>query len=118
MNSFSSEGAVVQLNVFNLPSMQAGVGNVYYTDVRPFNQNYDNVVEFNFPKTDSAYFHPKGSRMLLTFKVLKEDGSGCTVDDKYVPIDSLLHTMWTDVVVKLNSKQISNSVGHYAYNVI
>jgi len=118
MNPFSNEGAVDQLNIFNLPSTQSGVENIYYTDVRPINQNYDSVVEFNFPKNDSAYLYPKGSRMLLTFRVVKEDGSECTDADKYVPIDCLLHTMWSDVVVKLNSKQISNSVGHYAYKSV
>ena len=107
-----------QLNILNLPSTQTGVENIYYTDVRRLNQNYDSVVEFNFPKKDSAYLYPMGSKMLLTFRVVKEDRSECTDTDKYVPIDCLLHTMWSDVVVKLTSKQISNSAGHDAYKSV
>ena len=81
MNSFSSKGAVDQLNIFNLSSMQTGVENVYYINVRPLNQNYDNVIEFNFPKNDLAYLYLKGSRILLTFRVVKDDGSECTDAD-------------------------------------
>ena len=115
MNSFSSEGAVDQLNIFSLPSTQAGVEKIFYEDVYPINQNYDSVIEFKFPQNEIHYVYPKGFRMSLTFRVLRPDGTECLPVDKYVPIDLLLHTLWSDVVVKLNSKQISNSTGNYAY---
>lgn len=74
------EGLVSELALFDLPSTQTRVNDVYFDEIRPMSQaSDDGPFEFKISGQDSMdYVDLKNSQMYVRLKVQKADGTALT----------------------------------------
>ena len=78
------EGLVSELSVFDLPSTQTSVTDVYYDEIRPLSQvSDDSPFEFKISGQNSmGYVDLKNSQLYVRLKVEKADGTALTKGTK------------------------------------
>ena len=109
-------GVVPQLNLFQSPLIQSGVERSFFVEFRPTSQLSENgPVHFHMGGDGSHYLDLKRSRLFVKLKLLKEDGKALTQTEIACPINLILHSMWSQVEVKISGKVVSMSNNCYHY---
>jgi hypothetical protein len=130
----SKQATIPELEIFQVPDTQTAVEHMYKLDVRPMTSvSESSVVEFVFGGENSDYLCLKGSRLAIKMQLLHEDGTklhlqektmagvvktGSAVDEKAVPVNLALHSMWSQIDVFINGQrmtQASNMQPYKAY---
>jgi hypothetical protein len=131
----SSEPATVkELDLFTMPLTQTAIENIYYLDVRPMSTvSANSVIEFVFGGEGRDYIDMSRSRLHVKFRVLHQDGSEMTVqallgsglpdpagvkDEKVVPVNLCLHSLWNQIDVYINGFRMSQASGMYPYKAM
>lgn len=102
------EGLVSELALFDLPSTQTSVTDVYYDEIRPLSQvSSDSPFEFKISGQNSMdYLDLKNSQIYIKLKVVKADGSALTdvKVEKVGPANLFLQALFSTTEVTLQNK--------------
>ena len=102
------EGLVSELALFDLPSTQTSVTDVYYDEIRPLSQvSDDSPFEFKISGQNSMdYLDLKNSQIYVKCKVEKSDGTALTdlKVEKVGPANLFLQALFSTVEVTLQNK--------------
>lgn len=102
------EGLVSELALFDLPSTQTSVSDVYFDEIRPMSQSSDDgPFEFNISGQNSMdYIDLKNSQIYARVKIEKADGSHLTdiKAEKVGPVNLFLQALFATVEVVLQNK--------------
>ncbi|XP_053381864.1 uncharacterized protein F54H12.2-like [Mercenaria mercenaria] len=100
------EGLVSELALFDLPSTQTAVADVYYEEIRPISQVSDGVspIEFRISGQNSMdYLDMKGSQIYVKLRV-KTTASGSLTSEKVGPVNLFLQALFSSTEVTLQNK--------------
>ncbi|WAR10272.1 YMD2-like protein [Mya arenaria] len=102
------EGLVSELALFDLPSTQTSVTNIYDEEIRPMSQtSSDGPFEFRISGQNSMdYLDLKNSRLFVKAKITKADGTaiGDKSANKVGPTNLFLQALFSTVEVTLQNK--------------
>ena len=110
-----------KLALFSKPPFNTAEEKIYYEDITPsyFNKNSLSAVTFHVDKEPTDYIDLGKSELHVKLSVKKDDGTPFDTSkekrESVLPIDMILHTMWSSVEVYLNKKLVSSSGTDYAY---
>ena len=99
------EGLVSELALFDLPSTQTSVSDVYYDEIRPLSQvSDDSPFEFKISGQNSMdYLDLKNSQIYARLRVTQADGTALT-NEKVGPSNMFLQTLFSAIEVSLQNK--------------
>ncbi|XP_033746865.1 uncharacterized protein F54H12.2-like [Pecten maximus] len=110
------EGLPKELMLFSLPPTQTGVEKMYYVDCRPVSQVTGNgPIEFHISGQTRDYISLSKSALYVKARIVKQDGTDLASAEKTALINLPLQSMWSQVDVSLQGKQLSVNSGNYAY---
>ena len=100
------EGLVSELALFDLPSTQTSVTDIYYDEIRPMSQaSGDSPFEFEISGHNSMdYLDLKNSQIYVRLKVEKADGIALVKTDKVGPANLFLQALFSTTEVTLQNK--------------
>ena len=116
--SFMTSMHTEDVALFNNPPYNTAEDKISWTTVRPsftnIGQQGYNSITFNIAGNSTQYIDLARTKLYVRLKVDK-DGDDWEDDEIGLPIDMILHTMWSSVDVTLNSIQVSGAGGNYMY---
>jgi len=107
-------------DLFGIPPTQLTVEKDIYSEHRPKSIiSYNTQLQFEIHTGIDEYVQLRESLFYLKFKVnIKKKGNGNVTDadwKKIAPVSYLLHSMFRQVDVEIDGKQITTSLQTYAY---
>lgn len=114
--STSQESHPEELELFTTPPTQGAYEKIQWVDYRPVAQiKEDAPVEFVIPASGSQYLNLKQTYLHIKAKLVQEDGSDLTLEDRVAPVNNMIHSLWDQVDVLFQQKLISSSTKNYQY---
>ena len=110
-----------EVNLFRPVQMNVAEHSVRWKTWNPsfVGQPSQETVLFSYPNVGTDYIDLSRTQLYVKLKIIKEDSLTPfeeTSDVDYAtPIDLIMHTMWANIVVKLNGQIVSSSNNTYAY---
>ena len=105
--------------IFSDPPYNTAEDKISWTIVRPsftnIGQEGYNSINFNITGNSTQYINLGRTKLYVRIKIEKQDGTEWGADNYGLPIDMILHSMWSSVDVTLNSIQVSGAGGNYMY---
>ncbi|XP_063912035.1 uncharacterized protein F54H12.2-like [Zophobas morio] len=115
LHPHSCECVKSELDLFALPTTQTSVENGQWIHYNTLNSiSDDGLLEFVINTADE-YIDLSHTLLTLNVKLVKEDGANFIATDKIVPVNNILHSLFSQVDVYLNQKLISPPNNTYAY---
>jgi len=110
-------GSLPQLNLFEGPVVQSGVQRSMFVEFRPTSQisSQEAPVSFTLGGDSTNYLDLKRTRLYVKVKIVNEDGSDTEATDLVCPINNILHSLWSEVEIKISGKTVSLSNNCYPY---
>ena len=110
-------GSLPQLNLFEGPVVQSGVQRSMFVEYRPTSQisSQDAPVSFTLGGDSSNYLDLKRTRLYAKLKIVNEDGTDTEKTDMVAPINNTLHSLWSEIEIKISGKTVSLSNNCYGY---
>ena len=118
VHPFSSRCEKSEIDLFHVPPTQQSLERGRWIDYAPLSstENSDNPITFLVAGTDE-YLDLSKTILTVTGKIVKPDGSklsgGSQTD--VAPVNNFLHSLFKQVDVYLNGKQVTPAMGTYAY---
>jgi hypothetical protein len=112
------EAVPEELALFDLPPRDVAVEGVDVIEYKPVGQDGTNTsfIEFRVPQNNAYFIDLRSSTLQVTVKIVKEDGTPTTPEDKVSLANLPLHTMWSQADMTLGQQMISQGTNnHYAY---
>ncbi|XP_069104209.1 uncharacterized protein F54H12.2-like [Argopecten irradians] len=110
------EGLPQELMLFSLPVVQSAVQRTYFVDCRPVSQiSGSGPIEFHLPNQTGDYLSLQKSVLYVKVRLLKADGTSLVDDESVGFINMPLQTLWSQVDVSLQGRQLTGNSGNYAY---
>ena len=111
-----------ELALFSKPPVNVAEEKISWVEYWPTfrsSREYSSV-QFNIPGNSSQYIDLGRSELYVKLKVKKADGSEFDTEKKEsaVPIDMILHSMWSSVDIKMNHTLVSTSGTDYMYKAL
>ena len=110
-----SENKMVYQNkiaFFQKAEVDGTIQRVYFVTFRPIAPIRDgSTVEFSIPGTSKDMVDLSQSKLYVKFKIVKADGTDIAADVSVFPVNLTLHSLWRQVELLLNQKNVSQSVG-------
>ncbi|XP_063933483.1 uncharacterized protein F54H12.2-like [Zophobas morio] len=104
-----------ELDLFAIPTTQTSVENGQWIHYNTLNSISDEgLLEFVINTADE-YIDLSHTLFALNAKLVKEDGANFIATDKIVPVNNILHSLFSRVDVYLNQKLISPPNNTYVY---
>ena len=101
-------GHTEKLALWDLPATNTAVNNVEYQEYRPVSQITGNSnIEFFVGATGSKYFNLSKTRLKVTLRVVKGDGTALPQDEPVGPINLLHSSIFSGVDVNLQQKSVT-----------
>ena len=105
--------------LFSNPPYNTAEDKISWTQYQPSYANIGqegyNSIHFSILGNATQYIDLSRTKLYVKLKVQKEDGTAFGADESGLPIDMILHTMWSSVDVTLNNIQVSGAGGNYMY---
>ena len=119
-NNFSplfKTSSVSELDVFEKPSFSTGIDKMHYLEMRPTSQitTESSPIEFMISGQNRDYTDLKRSTLHVTAKILMSDGSPLPEEAHVAPVNLWLHSLWSQIDIKLNGKLVTTSSNLYPY---
>lgn len=116
LNKHGSIATKSELDLFTVPptqiSIDGGQNNIY----RPVSTVTENApIEFFVTASGSEYFDPSHTQLYVLVKVVKADGTNLAAADNVAPVNNWLHSMFSEVDITLNHKNITSASNLYYY---
>ena len=105
-----------ELDIFSVPPTQTSIEDGITVDYHPIASLVDTgPIEFDIPASIEYYLDPAHVYLHLAVKITKNDGSNLDDASAVGPINLFLHSLFSQVDVQLNGRQVSSSSNTYAY---
>ncbi|XP_055936853.1 uncharacterized protein F54H12.2-like [Argiope bruennichi] len=115
----SPECAKSELNLFTLPPTQTVIEKGHWVQFHPIaNASDGGPIEFLISGSGEEYLDLSQTLLQVKAKILKSDGKTLTTEDKVGPVNLFLHSLFSQVDVSLNGRNISSSNNTYAYRAM
>ena len=103
-----------ELLLFTPVPVNKSTEKVSYQDYRPSNQLSDSgPVEITIPGHSAQYTDLCRTKLFVSCKIVRADGSDLKNEDVCAPVNLLLHSLWDKIDVFLQQKMVSSgSAGH------
>ena len=127
----SKPATVPELELFNISKTQTAVENRYMLDCRPMSAvSEGSVVEFVVGENNRDYLSTSESTLVVVMRVVYADGSklhlqelgidgvakdGSAKDDKAVPVNNIVHAMFSQVDIFFNGTRMTQATNMYPY---
>lgn len=104
-----------ELNLFNNAPTAVDVESGYHTQYQPTSSLSDGPIRFKINNDQQDYIDLLHSYLLLTLKVVKEDGSDLDDDTCVAPVNNIAQSLFSQVDVYLNGTLVTHSsnTSHY-----
>ena len=107
-----------EVNLFNIPPTQTSLEKGRWIDYHPLSsvENDEGPITFLVAGTDD-YVDLSKTILVVEGKVVKADGTNLSGDEQanIAPVNNFLHSLFKQVDVYLNGKQVTPAMGTYAY---
>lgn len=114
----SVECAKSELDLFQIPPTQTSIEEGKWDIVNP-ESGYvkNNSILFKIPSTDSHYLDLSETQLFIEVKIteLKNDDQGYDDGKAVAPVNNLLHSLFDQIKIKMNEKDVENSNSYYHY---
>ena len=118
VHPFSKRCEKSEIDLFNVPSTQQSLERGRWIDYTPLSStdNSETPINFLIAGTDE-YIDLSKTILTVTGKILKGDGTALGGGDQsnVAPSNNFLHSLFKQVDVYLNGKQVTPAMGTYAY---
>ncbi|GFV08211.1 uncharacterized protein F54H12.2 [Trichonephila clavipes] len=115
----SPECVKSELNLFTLPPTQTVIEKGQWIQFHPIaNVTDGGPVEFLISGSGEDYLDLSQTQLYVKAKILKNDGKVLTDDDKIGPVNLFLHSLFSQVDISLNGRNVSSSNNTYPYRAI
>lgn len=96
--------------------MQMVMDSAHWTDIHPLNnvKNSDGPIQFNISGTAEKYIDLNDTLLYLRCKTVEADGTELAAG-AIAPINNILHSLFSDVQLKLGDKVVEGGVSMYPY---
>ena len=102
------------LDIFESPGLQTAIEHGEYVEYRPLAALDDGPIEFSI-KGGADYLDLANTFLRVKAKITQANGDALVDDAAVLPINLLLHTMFSDVSMFLNGVQVTTPSGAYGY---
>ena len=106
----STECTKSELDLFTVPPTQTSIEEGRWDIVYPESGYVKNsTILFKIPSTDSHYFDLSETQLFVDVKIKQKGAEAFITDTEIVgPVNNLLHSMFSQVKIKLNDKDVEN----------
>ncbi|XP_071039990.1 uncharacterized protein F54H12.2-like [Parasteatoda tepidariorum] len=112
----SPECVKSELELFQMPGTQTVIQSGQWVEFHPLSNVFDGgPVEFHISGSGDEFIDLSQTQLHVQAKILKNDNTNLTADDKIGPVNLFLHSLFSQVDVSLNDRIISNSSNTYPY---
>ena len=117
MNSvYQQNCSKAELELFSTPPLNIGMERGEYITHQPISSlDSGGPLEFHLPGSMDRYLDLGRTKFYLQARILKKDGSEIGEQEKVAPVNLLLHSLFSQIDVKLKDTIISASVNTYPY---
>ena len=113
-----------ELALFSRPPVNVAEDKISWTEIRPsfMSSGEYSSVQFTIPGNSSQYVKLSDSELHVKINIQKEDGTAFDKSSERMesglPIDLILHSMWSSVDIKMNHTLVSTSGTDYMYKAL
>ena len=111
-----------ELALFSKPPVNVGEDKISWVEYRPtfMSSGEYSSVQFHIPGNSSQYIDMNRSELYVKIKIKKVDGTEFKNEEKEsaLPIDLILHSMWSSVDIKMNHTLVSTSGTDYMHKAL
>ena len=114
-----------ELALFSKPPVNVGEEKISWVELRPafMSSGEYSSVQFNIPGNCSQYIDLGRTELCVKLKIKKTDGTNFEEENgdfvqTGLPIDLILHSMWSSVDIKMNHTLVSTSGTDYMYKAL
>lgn len=105
-----------ELDLFTIPPTQTVIEKGQFVEFFPLSSVRDGgPIEFTISGSGEEYLDLAASYLHVIAKVVKADGSKLSADEVVAPINLFLHSLFSQVDISLNERNISSSTNTYPY---
>ena len=118
LHPYSKRCEKSEVDLFSVPPTQLSLEKGRWIDYRPLSsvENPDSAINFLIAGTDE-YLDLSKTILVVEGKITKEDGKPISGSEQssVAPVNNFLHSLFKQVDVYLNGKQVTPAMGTYAY---
>ena len=107
-----------ELLLFAPPSTNSGIQQTRWVDASANLLTSDGDVELSVSGSGNSYLDLAKSYLYVKAKIVKPDGTNVADDEQVAAVNFLLHTLFSQIDVLLQQKQISSTGNNYPYKAI
>ena len=112
----SCECTKSELDLFALPPTQVAIERGEWVEYKPISALNDTMqIEFAVPGIGEEYMDLSHTMLYLKVKVVKSNGAALEENEVVAPVNNWMHSLFSQVDIFLNQRQISTPTGNYAY---
>jgi hypothetical protein len=117
IHSLSSEAIKSELDIFALPPTQTSIECGSWLEYSPVSSigSSDGPIEFNVGGSGQDYIDLSHSNIYVQAQIVRADGTPIDDTDNVGPVNLFLHSLFSEVDVKLNDTIVSSTNNTYAY---
>jgi hypothetical protein len=116
LDKHSCECALSQLELFQVPPTQTSIESSAMVEYNPVSALAHNLaIEFNVLGCGQDYIDLASSLLYVQAKIVRADGADIDHTDDVGPVNLTLHSLFSDVQLKLNDTVVSSNDSNYAY---
>ena len=115
--SYCTLSTVDTLNEGHMTQRQIEKG--YFKEVKPINPVKDaNTLEFSISGDGEEFTDLRNTFLKISLRITKANGTPLDLSDNVSVINYIASTIFSQVTVHLNEKEVSNSIANYAYRAM
>ncbi|KAJ8029813.1 hypothetical protein HOLleu_29306 [Holothuria leucospilota] len=119
VHDHSCECAKSELDLFTIPPTQTSIERGDWKEYRPLSSiNTGGPIEFYVSGSGEEYIDLDQTQLYVRAKITRKDGSALEDDDAVGPVNLFLHSLFSQVDVALNGREISSATPTYPYRAI
>ena len=111
-----------EVAIFSKPPINVVKEKISWVEYRPsfITQGGYSSLQFHIPGNSTQYVDLNRTELYVKLKIVKEDGTPFDSSKKEsgLPVDNIMHSMWSSVDVKLNHTLVSSSGTNYMYKAL
>jgi hypothetical protein len=120
----SEECSLESLDLFSVPKTQIGLESGQWDNVRSHPQFQDSyTITFDIPADTQRYISLNQTELWMTVRLQKKVPGNAATDAvmsgedavDVTPVNNLIHSLFSQIEVSLNGKDVENSNANYAY---
>jgi hypothetical protein len=124
----SEQCSLASLDLFSVPATQVGIESGVFDNVRSHPQFQENTtILFDIPADTQRYICLNQTELWLTVRLMKKTPGSHPVDANFTnstapatiadvaPVNNLIHSLFKQVEISLNGKEVESSSSNYAY---